>query len=315
MIASPLRLVPLYHQRVWGGRTLESLYRRPLPQDGKPYGESWEIVDRADEQSVVRDGPLAGKSLHELWSQHREEVFGKGLPDSERFPLLVKILDCRDRLSIQVHPPQAVAPQLGGEPKTEMWYIVKAEPEAHLYVGLDQDATRSSFQDSIEAGTTESEVHAIPAQAGQSIFIPSGRLHAIGAGFLIFEIQQNSDTTYRVFDWNRIGLDGQPRQLHIEESLQCIDFQDVEPTMDSPQGSVLAECEYFRVEKLALSGGEGIGKALAHRFAIFAVVTGQVSCGGHHFEMGDFFIIPATADLVVTATSESAEVLRTTIPE
>ena len=131
-----IRLKPLYMRRVWGGRSLEKAYGRKLPEADTPYGESWEVVDREDEQSVVDGGAHDGLSLHELWTNHRREVFGEGLPDSERFPLLVKILDARDKLSIQVHPPAEVAGDLGGEPKTEMWYIADAEPGAALYVGL-----------------------------------------------------------------------------------------------------------------------------------------------------------------------------------
>ena len=227
-----LVFAPIAMERVWGGRLLETHFHRSLPDVSAPYGESWEIVDREEAQSVVRDGPHAGKTLHQLWQGQREEIFGVGLPDSKRFPLLVKILDAREDLSIQVHPPAALAAELGGEPKTEMWYIAGAQAQSRLVVGLRSGVTRESFATAIHKGTVADLVHEIPVQAGDSIFIPSGRLHAIGAGLLIFEIQQNSDTTYRVFEWNRLGLDGKARDLHIEESLASIDFSDCEPTLD-----------------------------------------------------------------------------------
>ena len=298
-------------QRVWGGRELERQYGRTLP-DAAPYGESWELVDREAEQSVVKGGPFDGATLHELWTGERDQIFGSGLPASERFPLLIKVLDARDDLSIQVHPPAHLAAGLGGEPKTEMWYIADADAGAKLYVGLKEGVSRGDFEEAIRGGTVEECVHPIEAKAGESIFIPSGRLHAIGSGFLIHEIQQNSDTTYRVFDWNRMGLDGKPRQLHVEESLASIDFADFEPGMDKPTGSVIAECDYFRVEKLELSEGNATGNWDAERFSIFSVADGAVKCGSKRFGKGDFFLLPK-GEGSITAL-EASVLLRTTLP-
>jgi len=307
----PIVFKPLYMPRVWGGRELERRYGRRLP-DGGPYGESWELVDREREQSVVVGGPFAGSTLHELWTERRAEIFGEGMPDSGRFPLLIKVLDARDDLSIPVHPPAEIAGELGGEPKTEMWFIAAAEPGAKLYVGLKAGVTRADFERAIQDGTVADCVHAIEPEAGDSIFIPSGRLHAIGAGFLIHEIQQNSDTTYRVFDWNRLGLDGEPRELHVEASLASIDFNDHEPGMDEPAGAVIAECGFFRVEKLVLGEGESAGNREAGRFSIFSVAEGEVSCGAMRFGKGDFFLLPKGDGMVVAAGG--AVVLRTTLP-
>jgi mannose-6-phosphate isomerase len=308
----PIVFKPLYKQRVWGGRELERQYRRALPDDA-PYGESWEIVDREGEQSVVADGVFAGKSLHELWRDRREEVFGVGLPESERFPLLIKVLDAREDLSIQVHPPASLAAALGGEPKTEMWYIAAAEAGAKLHVGLRKGVTRVDFEAAIADGTVADRVHAIEPRTGESIFIPSGRLHAIGAGLLIHEIQQNSDTTYRVFDWNRVGLDGKPRELHVEESLASIDFGDFEPGMDAARDGVLADCGFFRVEKLMLADGDLFGLREPGAFAIFSVAEGRVqSSGGRVFDKGDFFLLPAGGAKLIACMDSI--VLRTTLP-
>lgn len=314
MSAEPIRFHPLYMERVWGGRSLETVYRRTLPAAEVAFGESWELVDRPEAQSVVDGGEHDGRTLHELWADHRESVFGGGGGGGgERFPLLVKILDARDKLSIQVHPPASVAAELGGEPKTEMWYIAAAEPGAELYVGLKAGVSKADFVAGVAAGTTADQVHRIDVKAGESIFIPSGRLHAIGAGLLIFEIQQNSDTTYRVFDWNRVGLNGKPRDLHVKESIACIDFDDREPAMDVPDGEMLAECPEFRVERWELDG-EAREAGAAGKFAIIAVTDGHVRCGSSDFGTGDFFLIPADAALSLTPHGGRAVVLRTTIP-
>ena len=307
----PIVFTPLYMQRVWGGRELERQYGRRLPDDA-PYGESWEIVDREGEQSVVRGGIHAGKTLHELWTKHRDEIFGRGLADSDRFPILIKVLDARDDLSIQVHPPADLAVSLKGEPKTEMWYIAGAEEDALLYVGLRRGVSRRDFEAAIQRGTVADCVHSIPVRAGDSIFIPSGRLHAIGAGLLIHEIQQNSDTTYRVFDWNRLGLDGKPRELHVEQSLASIDFEDIEPGIDKKEVGVLADCDYFQVEKIVLEAGEACGNRDARWFSIFSVAEGGVESGAARFDKGDFFLLPA-GEGELKAERKSV-LLRTTLP-
>lgn len=308
-----ITFTPLYMERVWGGRELETIYSRNLPKNEPPYGESWEMTDRPDEQSVVSRGPLQGKTLGQLWKDQRSEIFGSGFENSERFPLLIKILDARDDLSIQVHPPTDIAPELGGEPKTEMWYIADAAPRAQLYVGMKQGVSRADFEQALKDGTVDQVVHSITPQTGDSIFIPSGRLHAIGAGFLIYEIQQNSDTTYRIFDWNRVGLDGVPRQLHVEESMRCIDFDDVEPTMDTPDGPTLATCPFFNVDRIELKPGTSLGNPDPERFSIVTVVTGEVSSSDSRIhKAGDFILLPRNA-APLTSVGD-ASILQTTIP-
>ena len=311
MTTSPLVFEPLFMERVWGGRRLETLLGRSLPH-GERVGESWEIVDREEAQSVVHEGPLRGLTLHELWTQRRAEIFGPGLADTPRFPLLCKILDAEERLSVQVHPPAAVAARLGGEPKTEMWFILDAMLESDLYAGLRRGVTRAGFQAALGKGTVAEQIHSFRIKSGDAMFIPSGRIHAIGAGNLIIEVQQNSDTTYRVFDWNRLGLDGQPRELHVRASLESIDFADTEPHVVQPQGGTLADCEFFRVEKWTLDQPR---KHTGKGFAIFAVVEGGVRCGGREFQRGAFFLVPASAaDCEIEPTTPGASVLRTTVP-
>jgi mannose-6-phosphate isomerase len=297
--------------RVWGGRRLESCIARALPP-GRPIGESWELVDRADVQSIVNSGPLTGASLHDLWTTMRAPVFGDGLPETERFPLLAKILDARDTLSVQVHPPAGIAPALGGEPKTEMWYLLDADAGAALYAGFRKGTTRADFEQAIVEGSVESLLHKVPVQRGDAMFIPSGRCHAIGSGCFIIEIQQNSDTTFRVFDWNRTGLDGKPRELHIAESLASIDFADHEPSLAWEQAGVVAACPLFKVERWDLSAAQFDPAA---RGVIFTVIAGSLACGGRTFRKGDFFLLPAaSADRTLTPLESGTAVLRTTIP-
>lgn len=303
----PITFKPLYKERIWGGRMLEEKLARPLPP-GTPIGESWELVDRADDQSIVDHGPHAGITLHELWTKHRAEIFGASVPGTARFPLLAKILDAREKLSVQVHPPAHLAAQLHGEPKTEMWYLLDADPNADLFVGFRNGVTRESFAAALQAGTCAELLHRIPVQRGDFISIPSGRCHAIGGGCFIIEIQQNSDTTCRVFDWNRVDASGKPRQLHIAESLLSIDFDDHEPALGTTTGETLVSCEYFRVDQWHLTGPRRDAEATG---SIFTVVEGAVLCGQREFHRGDFFLLPASArDRDLTPLTPSATLLR-----
>jgi mannose-6-phosphate isomerase len=290
--AAPICFVPHYHTRVWGGRRLETALGRVLPDD-EPYGEAWELSDRPDCQSLVASGPLAGRSLHELWNRHRAEVFGQALVGhpAERFPLLIKVLDCADDLSIQVHPPASIAGELKGEPKSEMWHFVATAPGAKLYAGLRRGVSREQFEQGLPDGTVADCVHALEPQAGDSLMVPSGRLHALGAGLLVFEIQQNSDTTYRVFDWNRLGLDGRPRQLHVEESMRCIDFADAEPGLHpAAAGNPLAACEHFRVDRCGESAASLAGVRLV-------MAINRLEWAGTVLAPGSVAIWPAAAGL------------------
>jgi mannose-6-phosphate isomerase len=312
-LKEPLYFEPLLMERVWGGRRLETLYGKRLPK-GAVVGESWELVDREEAQSVVHDGILKGKTLGELWSDHREAIFGARYRDfGPRFPLLFKLLDAADRLSVQVHPPAALAPELKGEPKTEMWFIAAAEGEADIFAGFKPGVTRAAFEAALESGHTADLLHRMPTRPGDCIFIPSGRVHAIGSGNVIVEVQQNSDTTYRVFDWNRTGLDGKPRALHIEESLRSIDFADAEPRFQPHGADPLVACEHFHVRHWAL--GTAREAAAAGDFAVFTVLKGRVECGGLEFGPGAFFLVAACQESrTITPLTPGTTVLRTSIP-
>jgi mannose-6-phosphate isomerase len=303
----PLTFQPIFKDRVWGGRELERLYGKKLPA-GTPIGESWEISDRPGEASVIANGPLAGKDLRWLMENHAVEILGSAKPKAEgRFPLLCKILDAREKLSLQVHPPASKAKEMNGEPKTELWFITDATPDAKLYVGLKSGVTREEFEKKIADGSVADCFHQIPVKSGDTMFLPSGRVHAIGAGLVIFEIQQNSDTTYRVFDWNRTGLDGKPRDLHVAQSLASIDFNDFEPKLvpaNYRQASnfkfrELVECPFFTVQEMVFENAGSVSPA-GQYLRIVAVAKGTATVAGDECETsaelkpGDFCLIPAS---------------------
>ena len=299
----PLTFEPIFQERVWGGRRLETLFGKPLPP-GQRIGESWEISDRPGATSVIADGPLAGRDLRWLMENHAGELLGDVPSADGRFPWLAKLLDANEDLSVQVHPPAEVAGELGGEPKTEAWHIAHAEPGARLIAGLKRGTTRKTFEARLGEADFPSCLHEIPARAGDSIFIPSGRIHTLGAGTVVFEIQQNSDTTYRVHDWNRPDLDGQPRELHLEPALRSIDFTDLEPPALAPYWkpagnfslSPIAEVDsVFRIDHLRLATAETLplpGRGLR----LLAVTAGQLKLPALTLAPGQFALMPDCAE-------------------
>jgi mannose-6-phosphate isomerase len=310
-LTGPLTFKPIFMERMWGGRRLESKFGKNLPPKVR-IGESWEIVDREEAQSVVRNGASRGKTLHELWTRDRQEVFGD-LPDSPRFPLLVKLLDAQEKLSLQVHPTEKIAAKLGSEAKTEFWYVAAADDKAELFVGLRKQTARSEFKNALESGTAAELVHTIGVKAGDAMFLPTGRLHAIGAGNLLVEIQQNSDTTYRVFDWNRLDENGKARELHVDQALQCIDFDDCEPQLVEPKGELLVRHNLFEVQKWNLSAPREV--APRGKFAIVHCLSGKLRCADVDLTPGEFFLVPASLqDRQLKPLTEGTTLLRVTIP-
>ena len=299
-------------ERIWGGHRLASLFGKKTPPTAT-IGEAWEVVDRPEAQSVVRSGPFRDRTLHELWTRDRKAIFGD-VPDSPRFPLLIKLLDAHDQLSLQVHPPAKVAASLGGEPKTEFWFVASAIPGAKLHVGLREPVTRDQFARAVQAGTVAELVHSFEVKPGDSMFLPAGRFHGIGAGNVLVEIQQNSDTTYRVFDWNRVDDGGKPRQLHIDHALQSIDFNDVTPNLTQPEGELLVRNELFEIQKWDLDAARDV--APAGTFAIICCLTGTIRCVDVDFRPGEFGLVPATLpDRKVQPRGDGTTLLRITIPK
>lgn len=277
----PLKFVPIVKALPWGGLRLNELFSKTLPDD-LPYGESWEIVDLPEDQSVVTEGPLAGSSLAELVENRKDELLGETSLLMGRFPVLFKLIDAKETLSVQVHPDEQTAAWLGrgARPKTEAWYILHTDPGAGLYVGLNEGVDKDQFRKALESGNLKELLHFVEVKSGDFIFLPSGTLHAIGGGILLAEIQQASNTTYRVFDWNRKGLDGKQRTLHIEEAMQSIHF-DVRgrPAHATPlSGRPGIHCDSFVFERAGLgSGSQLILDAGRPRIVCCLEGAGQVS--------------------------------------
>ncbi len=280
----PLRFHPILRRYIWGGRRLESsLGKRLAP--GNDWAESWEVCDRGPDQSIVEFGPLAGTTLGHLVNERGDELLGRHHPQL-RFPLLLKFLDACQTLSVQVHPDDARAaklnpPDLG---KTEAWVVLEAEPGSVIYAGLKPGVERDTLAAAIRQGRCQDCLHAFQSLPGDCVFLPAGTVHAVGAGLLVAEIQQSSDVTYRLFDWNRLGSDGQPRPLHIEQGLDAVDFRrgPVEPRQprptEQPQVSRLVQCERFLLDRWEFdsplpTGGDS-------RCHLIAVLEGAVRIEG-----------------------------------
>ena len=301
----PFTFQPICMERVWGGRRLAKLFGKELPPE-VPIGETWEISDRPEAVSKITNGPLAGRDLRWLMENHATDLLGDEPSINGRFPLLVKLIDAMEDLSIQVHPPDAMAGQLGGEPKTEAWYIAHADPGARIYAGLKGNTTRETFEANLRDGTLAESVHCLDVKTGDALFLPSGRLHALGGGAVVIEVQQNSDTTYRVFDWNRTGLNGQPRELHIEQALASIDFNDIEPAL-SPSDVIANEPGLFHMESRVLAPDE---TANCPGLCVVGVASGEAVLDKIQLSAGSFALVPASVgNAVARAGTETVLIL------
>ncbi len=330
----PLRFEPLFRRYIWGGRRLNDLLGKEIGTE--PAAESWEVVDHEDDQSIVRYGELAGASLRQLIADSGVDLIGEKLmsrissPDlpvhlQQRFPLLLKFLDANRNLSVQVHPDDEFGatldpPDLG---KTEAWYVLHADPGAKIFAGLKPGVTEQSFREAVENDKTESTLHQFEPKQGDCVFIPAGTMHAIGSGLLIAEIQQASDTTFRVYDWRRLDQDGQPRPLHIEQAIRATDFErgpinpfSPRPTED-PNWVTVVDCDKFVMNRGELNEpfqiiGDG-------RFRILAIAKGSIDIGGDPsglpLKTGETSLIPACLGPVeLRPGPEGVEILEIYVP-
>ena len=288
---------PIFQERIWGNQKLKELFGRAVPE-GKKIGESWELVDRAEACSEIESGPGIApgtrQNLHTLWQDKRTEVFGTKAPDLARFPILIKLLDCQDNLSVQVHPPQGTK---DGEPKTEMWYFLETTPEAKIYVGLKKGVTRDKFEKAIGTPELAGLLGTLKTEQSEAMFLPSGRVHAIGAGNVILEVQQNSDTTYRVDDWGRVDDQGRPRALHREEALASIRFNDFEPQFAQPHGERVLQCPFFTVERAFIYPGEyRVWNGDQSSFQYHFLAQGELKIEDRELKRGSSWLVPASAE-------------------
>lgn len=301
----PLAFQPIIKRAIWGGQRLGTLMGKNIG-DARDAAESWEITDHGDDVGVVQSGGLAGTSLRDLVRDHPAELFGKGRAGQTQFPLLVKLIDARESLSVQVHPNDELARKLTNDNgKTESWVVLDAKPDSLIYAGLKPGVTREMLERAIERGAVEPLLHRFEPKLGDCVLIEAGTVHAIGAGVLVAEIQQMSDTTFRLFDWNRLGADGKPRELHVEKGLQAIDFArgPVDPIAPKPlvleNGDVrepLAVCPYFEIERWTIEAPEEIGRD--DRFTILMVVEGEIEVrgpgGDSPLRRGETLLLPAS---------------------
>lgn len=325
----PLTFEPVYKDRIWGGRQLTTVLHREVPQRPSPVGESWELVDRDDEQSVVNNGMLKGTTLRQLIKTYGKAMFGSKFCGT-RFPLLVKIIDAGERLSLQVHPDEQACGRIGegAEPKTEMWYVIAAEKGATIMAGMNPRATRQQLLDALDSPDVEKYLQIYPSQPGDAYFIISGTLHAIGAGNLLLEIQQNSDTTYRVSDWGRTDADGKPRELHVDKAIESINFTNrSSPRIPGVVGSVshnrkfpvVNRCRFFTVDDLRLRQVWRDDTSLSGSFHLISAINQPVRVGRdrHAVELmpGRSCLVPANfgAYSITPLDSSETDVLKTTL--
>ncbi|MFH1716952.1 MAG: type I phosphomannose isomerase catalytic subunit [Planctomycetota bacterium] len=308
MKAYPLKFGAIYKQRIWGGQRLREVFGRDLPE-GDKIGESWELADLPMDKSVITNGELAGRTIREAIEKYPKAITGSR-KFSPPFPLLIKILDAHDVLSVQVHPDPETCRRTGeGEPKTECWYIISAEPDAVIYKGLKKGVTKEQFAEAIAKGTVADTLVKVDVRPGQCHFLPAGTVHAIGPGLLIAEIQTPSDTTYRVFDWNRVDDAGNARQLHVEQALESIHFGVCGDDLPVTTIGRLVDCEYFKMDKghqaanceVLLSPGE---------MKVLVMVSGSGVILGTgvdpvEFRAGDCLLIPAAYEGAIRFAEDS----------
>lgn len=297
------KLVPEYKDYLWGGEKLKTDYGKQT--DKTPCAESWELSLNPHGLTKVEEG----KTLAEVLTP---EKTGKNCEKFEFFPVLIKFIDAKQNLSVQVHPSDDYALKYENSyGKTESWYIVDAEEGAGIYCGFKRDTNKEEFLQSLASGEVEKLLNFIPVKKGDCYFIPSGTVHAIGAGCLILEIQQNSDLTYRVYDYNRRGADGKLRELHVDKAVKVINFNKYEPKLfasgENPR--VITECDYFRSRELVLNGG--FTEKNANSFTCVTVTDGSGEINGEKFVKGDSFFVCADTEYTLKGTGK---VILTCVP-
>ena len=323
----PLRFDPIYQYRLWGGRRLADLVSVPLPGDG-PIGEAWVLSDRDDHQSKVANGPLKGETIGQLMEQHREQLMGKLAPRFSRFPLLLKFLDAREMLSVQVHPSDAY-PELipaGETGKTEAWVVIEAEKGSQIYAGLKPGTTAGGLQHSISSEAIADCLVGIVPKPGDAVFIPAGTVHTLGGDVVVFEVQQNSDVTFRLYDWGHVDAKtGKPRPLQVDQALACIDFEGsdggllaprVETTMPVER-EMLFDCKPFRLWRLLGAAPFPVGATGEPRVLVCIGGAGQLEHADIPYAVGkgDVWLLPAEVGACPFKPGGEVTLLEIAIPE
>ena len=323
----PLRFEPIYQYRLWGGRRLSGLLSAPLPDDG-PIGEAWLLSDRDDHQSQVANGPLKGQTIGELMGEFRGQLMGKLAPRFRRFPLLLKFLDAHELLSVQVHP-SAAHPELipaGDTAKTEAWVVIDAEKGSHIYAGLRSGTTSGSLRQSLDDGTITDHLVCIAPKAGDAVFIPAGTVHTLGDDVVVFEVQQNSDVTFRLYDWGHIDAKTeQPRPLQVDQALASIDFADSDGGLVTPfvvtttpvERERLFDCEHFLLWRLRGDSPFNVGAAEMPRVLVCIEGSGWFEGGGSAYgvDKGQVWLLPAVVGACEFHPNNAVTLLEIALPE
>jgi len=322
----PLRFEPIYQYRLWGGRRLSSLLSAPLPGDG-PIGEAWLLSDRSDHQSLVANGPLKGKSIGQLMGQFREQLMGKLASRFRRFPLLLKFLDAHELLSVQVHPSKA-HPELipaGDTAKTEAWVVIEAEKGSHIYAGLRLGTTADTLRKSLDDGTIADHLVCIAPKPGDAVFIPAGTVHTLGEDVVVFEVQQDSDVTFRLYDWGHIdSKTNKPRPLQVDQAFACIDFGAsncglVAPRIETTtpvERERLFDCDAFQLWRLLGQDPFTVGATAEPRVLVCIEGSGQLAHKGTPYAVGrgDVWLLPAEAGKCAFQPGGEVTLLEIAIP-
>lgn len=293
---------PIFKPRIWGGFTLRTHFGKPTPADIR-IGESWELADLPSDKTRIVNGSLAGMTWAELPFEVRRDWFADIGP-AKSFPLLIKLLDAREVLSVQVHPDRDTCRRMGrGDPKTECWYILAAESDAVIYKGLQSGTTRDQLRQAVQQGTVADLLCRVPVHPGECHFIPAGTCHAIGAGLLIAEIQTPSDTTYRLFDWNRLDETGKPRPLHIEEAMESIHFDQPPDELTVRSKGIVADCEFFCMEIPSFPAGQSVPLGSRNTTVLIGVsgrgIIDNPDGSITSFKAGDTLLIPASMKAIM----------------
>jgi mannose-6-phosphate isomerase len=327
MTLYPLQIEPIYEYRLWWGRRLASLLAAPLPNDG-PIGEAWILSDRDDHQSKIANGALQGQTIGRVMEQSQEQLMGKLARRFQRFPLLLKFLDAHEMLSVQVHPGYARAhpPATDGTAKTEAWIVLESGKESRIYAGLKPHTTADILRQSVTNGTLADHLVSITPKPGDSVFIPAGTVHSLGGDVVVFEVQQNSDTTFRLYDWGHVETKtGRPRELEVDQALACIDFLDgaaglVTPALEEEapiERERLFHCEPFRLWRLHGESPFTVGSADVPRVLVCTDCTGQIERGGDTYSIrkGEVWLLPAMVGTCTLRPSGTVNLLEIAIPE
>jgi mannose-6-phosphate isomerase len=311
----PLRFKPVYKNYIWGGNRIPELYQRGEPAG--VYAESWEISTHPDGMTVIVNGSLAGKTLRDILPEYKTTLLGTNVKGGD-FPLLIKLIDARDVLSVQVHPNDGNAAAVSGEPKTEMWYFLEGDGSAQVYCGLKSGIGKTEFLKAMEEKAFADILQKVPARKGEAVFVPGGCVHAIDKGCLILEIQQNSNTTYRIYDWDRVGADGKPREVHIDKALKVIDWENNGDPRCKISGTTVQNCEYFRLDRFALKVAKDFPMTGKTFHALFvAEGSGEIvwDAGEEKLSTGQSWLVPASlGNYTVCPDRSGLTLLSVTIP-